>query len=222
MEGRMTQATHRGAGGERSAADISAVVYPSTLNQDACALRARWMRPTTSRAWSMARACRYPARGSYNRFPCTHFDNGATWVPSIACSDTSKPVRRHPLRDSREACRPGVGPCCSNADSQRIDRRCVQRERLRTAVRMEADYAPIQGGGRPIDVTLRWKEVRLDRSLVERSFRQNVTTFPTTVTIDVGGSDHPVSGIAEGQRRGSLRSDAGRLQRRARRWAEAV
>jgi hypothetical protein len=52
---------------------------------------------------------------------------------------------------------------------------------------MEADYAPIQGGGRPIDVTSAGRS-QADRSLVERSFRQNVTTFPTTVTIDVAAA----------------------------------
>jgi len=46
--------------------------------------------------------------------------------------------------------------------------------------------------GSAIDVTLRWKEVGSDRSLVERSHKQRVGAFPVTYVVNVGGSDHPI------------------------------
>ena len=165
-----------------------AVVYPSTLNQDAT-LRSRWMRPITSRAWSMARACKLPRR-VVHRFPALL----RQWrdMGSVLSSERhEQAVRRHPLRDSRERAAWRQDRAVQGPDSQHIDRRCVQRERPER--RTNGGRLCAQSGRR----TANRRDAPLEgspghRSLVERSFRQNVTTFPTTVTIDVGGSDHPI------------------------------
>jgi hypothetical protein len=60
------------------------------------------------------------------------------------------------------------------------------------SVRMEANYQPVNGRNSPVEVTVKWHEVQADRSLVERSHKQLVTTFPLTYDIDVGGADHPI------------------------------
>ena len=57
---------------------------------------------------------------------------------------------------------------------------------------MEVNHQPLNPMTGPVDVTFRWKEVRSDRTLVDRSHRQRVSTFPSTYVIAVGGSDHPV------------------------------
>jgi hypothetical protein len=70
------------------------------------------------------------------------------------------------------------------------------------AVRLEGDYLPtasttVAGStegplGLPLQVTFNWSERQPDRSLVERSHTQTITTLPFKYHIDVGGTDHPV------------------------------
>ena len=78
-------------------------------------------------------------------------------------------------------------------------------------VRMEADYRPPDAGFRPLEVTFTWKERQADYSLVTRSHTQLVEKLPSTYTINVGGADHPVDGIVDGQPQAA---DRGRRQAR--------
>ncbi len=60
------------------------------------------------------------------------------------------------------------------------------------AVRMEANYAPMDTSFKPVQVTFNWSERQTDYSLVERSHTQTITRLPFKYTIDVRGEDHPV------------------------------
>jgi len=167
----------------------SAVVYPSTLNQDAY-LTYKMEAPTDITRLVYGARLYNSRAGSYIDF-LHSFDNGATWIPSYRLSDTNKPfdvIHYETITNIP----PGVRRVLFKYLIHNTSTAGPGSASGLYAVRMEADYQPPQGGGRPIDVTFRWKEVQTDRSLADRSFRQRVAAFPTTVTIDVGGSDHPV------------------------------
>jgi hypothetical protein len=53
------------------------------------------------------------------------------------------------------------------------------------SARMEVDHQPLNGGGGPVDVTFRWAEVQSDRTLVERTHRVAVTSFPFVYDLNV-------------------------------------
>jgi probable HAF family extracellular repeat protein len=116
------------------------------------------------------------------------FDNGANWIPSYHFAGTSAPydvIHYETVTDIP----PGVRTVLFKYQIQGSD---WSHPSGLFAVRMEADHTPPAGGSKPVDVTFRWKEVRADRALVDRSYKQHVATFPSTYTIDVGGSDHPI------------------------------
>ena len=166
----------------------TAVAYPSTLNQDAYLTYKMDAPGDITRLVYGARLYNSHA-GSYIDF-LHSFDNGATWIPSYRLTSTSKPYDVIHY-ETITGVPSGVRTVLFKYLIHNTSTAAVSASGL-YAARMEADYTPAQGGGRPIDVTFRWNEVQSDRSLVLRSFRQRVDTFPTTVTIDVGGSDHPV------------------------------
>jgi hypothetical protein len=166
----------------------TAVAYPSTLNQDAYLTYKMDAPGDITRLTYGARLYNSHA-GSYIDY-LHSFDNGATWTKSYRLSSTSKPYDVIHY-ETIASVPPGVRTVLFKYLIHNTSTAATTASGL-YAARMEADYAPAQGGGRPIDVTFRWKEVQSDRTLVERTFRQHVDAFPTTVTIDVGGSDHPV------------------------------
>lgn len=60
------------------------------------------------------------------------------------------------------------------------------------AVRLEANYRPVDATFKPIQVTFDWSERQADRTLVERRHTQTITQLPFRYTINVGGGDHPI------------------------------
>lgn len=60
------------------------------------------------------------------------------------------------------------------------------------AMRMEANYKPIDPGFSPMLITYSWMERQEDYSLVNRSHTEFVAKVPFKYTINVGGVDHPV------------------------------
>jgi hypothetical protein len=60
------------------------------------------------------------------------------------------------------------------------------------AIRMEANYKPLDTTFKPFAVTYTWKEVQKDLSQVERSHTKIVDKVPATYEINVGGADLPV------------------------------
>ena len=71
------------------------------------------------------------------------------------------------------------------------------------AVRMEANYKPADAAFKPLEVTFTWNEAQDDyttrRSAATRSWS---TSCPARYTINVGGADHPVDGVAARQPQG--------------------
>ncbi|MGD0089119.1 MAG: hypothetical protein ABSE73_04305, partial [Planctomycetota bacterium] len=60
------------------------------------------------------------------------------------------------------------------------------------ALRMEANYAPVDTAFKPLEVTFNWSEPQKDRTLVQRSHTQLIEKLPCRYSIHVGGADHPV------------------------------
>lgn len=60
------------------------------------------------------------------------------------------------------------------------------------AVRMEANYLPIDATYKPVQVKFSWSERKPNRKLVERSHTQTIPGLPFRYNINVGGEDHPV------------------------------
>jgi len=60
------------------------------------------------------------------------------------------------------------------------------------ALRIEADYAPLETSFHPLEVTFNWSEHQQDRSLVERSHTQTIPRLPFKYNINIRGADHPV------------------------------
>jgi hypothetical protein len=174
--------------GAPMARDYTAVVYPAVLSQDAYLVYRMDSPGALTRVVYGGRLHNYLA-GSYIDF-LHSFDNGATWVRSYRLSSATKPydvIHYETVTDLP----PGTRSVRFKYLIHNTNPEAFRASGL-YAVRMEANYVPVAGGSRPIDVTYRWKEVRPDRTLVDRSHKQRVNTFPSTYTIDVGGSDHPV------------------------------
>ncbi len=166
----------------------TAVVYPAVLSQDAY-LTYRFDAPTDiTRVVYGGRLYNYAA-GSYIDF-LHSFDGGATWIPSYRLSTVSKPYDVIHY-ETVTAIPAGVRTVLVKFLMHNTNTTAFKATGL-YAVRMEVDHQPSGATKKPVDVTFRWKEVQPDRSLVERSHRRQVTAFPSTYVIDVGGSDHPV------------------------------
>ena len=154
------------------------------------------------------------AAGSYIDF-LHSYDGGTTWIRSFHFTGINKPwdvIHYETIADVP----PGVRSVLFKFVFHNTSPTVARATGLYNA-RMEVNHLPAAGGPKPIDVTFRWKEMREDRSLVDRSHRQRVTAFPFKYIVNVGGSDHPVMESLKLQGRRSGRPDASRLQRRHRR-----
>ena len=197
----------------------SAVVYPSTLNQDAY-LTYKMDAPTDITRLVYGARLYNSRAGSYIDF-LHSFDNGATWVPSYRLSDTSKPFDVIHYETVTNV-PPGVRTVLFKYLIHNTSTAGASSASGLYAVRMEADYAtdPRRRSANRRDLPL---EGSPDRSIARRS---QLPSARHGLSHD--GDDRrrrqrsPGHGIAEGQRRGSFRSDAGRLQRRLRRGRRAV
>ena len=166
----------------------TALVYPAVLNQDAH-LTYRMDAPTDiTRAVYGGRLYNFQA-GSWIEFQHS-FNAGATWIPSYRLTDVQKPydVVHYETVTNIPA---GVRTILFRYVIHNTSTLAYRASGL-YAARMEVNHRPAVSPSQPVDVTMRWKEVRADRTLVERSHKQRVATFPFKYVIDVGGSDHPV------------------------------
>ena len=166
----------------------TAVVYPAVLTQNAH-LTYRMDAPTDiTRAVYGGRLYNY-SEGSWIAFEHS-FDGGRTWHESYRLTDISKPndvVHYETITDIPAGVRTILFRYVMHTTST-----TAFRASGLYAARMEVNHAPASTASQPMDVTLRWKEVRADRTLVDRSHRQRVTSFPFKYIVNVGGSDHPV------------------------------
>lgn len=167
---------------------FTAVAYPAVLSQDAH-LTYRMDAPgdITHLVYG-GRLHNYRA-GSYIDF-LHSFDGGATWIRSYRLSDVSAPwdVLHY---ETVTAIPAGVRTVLFKFLIHNTETVTSRASGL-YSVRMEAGYRPPHSAPAPVDVTLRWKEVRADRTLVDRSHRQRVSTFPFKYVLNVAGADHPV------------------------------
>jgi hypothetical protein len=165
----------------------TAVVYPSNLSRDAY-LAYRLTAPSDFTSVTYGGRLHNYSAGSYIEF-LHSFDGGTTWIAAYRLTDTSKPW--DDIHYETVAVPPGVRTVLfkflihnTNPDSYRASGLYN--------VRMEGHYLPQVQAIPPLDVTLRWKEIRADRTTVARSHQQRVTTYPFKYIVDVGGSDHPI------------------------------
>jgi Bacterial Ig domain len=166
----------------------TALVYPAVLNQNAH-LTYRMDAPTDiTRAVYGGRLYNFQA-GSWIEFQHS-FDAGATWIPSYRLTDVRKPydVVHYETVTNIPA---GVRSILFRYVIHNTSTTAYRASGL-YAARMEVNHRPAVSPSQPIDVTMRWKEVRSDRTLVERSHKQRVVAFPFKYVINIGGSDHPV------------------------------
>ena len=131
----------------------------------------------------------------YNRAPGAHidflhsFDGGATWARSYTLARTEPPwdvIRYEAVDDVPAGTRAVLFKYLIESDRAGSDAASIY------ALRMEAMHAPADPTLEPLQVTLAWREVGPDRSLVDRSHTANVTKMPCRYDINVGGADHPV------------------------------
>jgi Ni,Fe-hydrogenase III small subunit len=166
----------------------TAVAYPAVLTQDAH-LTYRMQAPTDIVRLVYGGRLHNYAAGSYIDF-LHSFDGGASWVRSYRLSDVSKPHDVIHFETVTEV-PPGVRTVLFKFLIHNTNTTAARASGLYSA-RMEVNHRPIAGVDRPMDVTWRWKEVQPDRTLLERSHRQRVETFPFRYVVNVGGGDHPV------------------------------
>jgi hypothetical protein len=166
----------------------TAVVRPAVLTEDAY-LTYRMDAPTDiTRAVYGGRLHNFKA-GSYIEFQHS-FDQGATWIPSYRLTEVTAPyddIHYETISDVPA----GVRTILFKYVIHNTNSTAFRASGLYSA-RMEVNHRPAAAMSKPVDVTLRWKEVRADRTLVERSHRQRVSAFPFKYVVNVGGSDHPV------------------------------
>jgi len=166
----------------------AAVVYPSVLTEDAY-LTYRIDAPTDVSRFTYGGRLHNFAAGSYIDF-LHSYDGGATWIRSFHFTSINKPwdvIHYETIADVP----PGVRSVLFKFVFHNTSPTVARATGLYNA-RMEVNHLPAAGGPKPIDVTFRWKEMREDRSLVDRSHRQRVTEFPFKYIVNVGGSDHPL------------------------------
>ncbi len=166
----------------------TAVAYPSVLTQDAY-LTYRMDAPTDiTRVVYGGRLHNYKP-GSYIDF-LHSFDGGATWIRSYRLSDVNKPYDVMHF-ETVTGIPPGTRSVLFKYLIHNTNGDATRASGLYSA-RMEVNHAPPNDTPAPIDITLRWKELRSDRTTVARSHRQRVTEFPVSYVVNVAGSDHPV------------------------------
>ncbi len=166
----------------------TAVVYPSVLTEDAY-LTYRMTAPADVTRLVYGGRLHNFRPGSYIDF-LHSFDGGATWIRSYRLSDTSKPYDVIHY-ETVTAIPAGVKSVLFKFLIHNTNTEAMRASGL-YAVRMEANYRPLNTTSKPLDVTFRWSEVRSDRTLVARSHRQKVTSYPFKYVVNVGGSDHPI------------------------------
>jgi hypothetical protein len=167
---------------------FSAVAYPSVLLQDAY-LTYRMDAPTDiTRLVYGGRLHNFRA-GSYIDF-LHSFDGGASWVHTYRLSDVSAPYDVIHF-ETVAAIPAGVKTVLFKYLIHNTETSGSRPSGL-YSIRMEVNHRPVTPTPAPVDVTLRWREVRADRTLVDRGHRQRVSEFPFTYVVNVGGSDHPV------------------------------
>ena len=166
----------------------TAVAYPSVLTQDAY-LTYRMDAPTDiTRAVYGGRLHNYKP-GSYIDF-LHSFDGGATWIRSYRLSDVNKPYDVMHF-ETVTGIPPGTRSVLFKYLIHNTNGDATRASGLYSA-RMEVNHAPPNPTPSAIDITLRWKELRSDRTTIARSHRQRVTEFPASYVVNVAGSDHPV------------------------------
>jgi len=165
----------------------TAVAYPAVLSQDAY-LTYRMDAPTDITRFVYGGRLHNFAAGSYIDF-LHSLDGGVSWTRSYRLTDTSKPydVIHYETVSNVPA---GVKSVLFKFLIHNTNSNAFRASGL-YSVRMEVNHQRNQTMA-PIDVTWRWKEVRSDRTTVERTHRQRVSQYPLTYVINVGGSDHPV------------------------------
>jgi hypothetical protein len=166
----------------------TAVVYPSVLMQDAY-LTYRMAAPTDITRLVYGGRLHNYRTGSYIDF-LHSFDGGATWIHSYRLSGTSKPYDVVHY-ETVTGVPPGVRTVLFTFLIHNTNTTVLRASGL-YAARMEADHRPLNAATKPLDVTLRWQEIRPDRTLVARSHRQKVSGFPFKYAVNVGGRDHPI------------------------------
>jgi hypothetical protein len=130
----------------------------------------------------------------YNRAPKSHidmlhsFDGGKTWKKSWTLTDTAQPwdVIHYETINVPAGVKSVAVKYLMNTTQPEMNGCSIY------ALRMEANYKPVELPAKPLAVTFAWNEVQKDRSLVKRSHTQVVENWPATYTINVGGEDHPV------------------------------
>ena len=166
----------------------TAVAYPAVLTQDAY-LTYRMDAPSDIVQFTYGGRLHNFSAGSYIDF-LHSFDGGATWVRSYRFTDIGKPwdaIHYEAVTDVPAGVRTILFKYSIHNTSPIADRASGLY-----AARMEVNHQPPAGASKPLDVILRWKEVRADRTTAERSHRQRVDVFPFKYVVNVGGSDHPV------------------------------
>ena len=166
----------------------TAVVYPAAAGQDAY-LTYRMDAPNDiTRLVYGGRLHNYFA-GSYIDY-LHSFDGGATWIRSYRFDSVAAPwdvIHYETITDVP----PGTRTVLFRYLFHSTGNDAGRASGLYSA-RMEANHMPVNGGNAPVEVTWKWAEVQSDRTLVERSHKQRITSFPFTYDVNVGGADHPV------------------------------
>jgi hypothetical protein len=165
----------------------TAVVYPAVLTQDAY-LTYRLTAPRDFTSVTYGGRLHNYSTGSYIDF-LHSFDGGATWTRSYRLSEINKPW--DDIHYETVAVPPGVRTVLVKYLIHNTNPDSFRASGLYN-VRMEGNYLPQVQNTPAMDVTLRWNEVRTDRTTVARSHKQRVTTYPFKYVVNVGGSDHPV------------------------------
>ncbi|NUR53782.1 MAG: hypothetical protein HOQ29_04995 [Acidobacteria bacterium] len=167
---------------------FTAVAFPAVLTEDAyLTYRVDAPRDITGVTYG-GRLHNYRA-GSYVEFQHS-FDGGGTWTPSYRLTDVSAPydVIHYETIGSIPA---GVRTVLFKFLMHNTEPSGSRPSGL-YAARMEVQHQPAAPAPAALDVTLRWNEVRADRTLVQRTHRQRVSGFPFAYVVNVGGSDHPI------------------------------
>jgi hypothetical protein len=165
----------------------TAVVFPAQPEQDAY-LTYRVDAPSdVTRLVYGGRLHNYH-QGSYIDY-LHSFDGGATWIRSYHFDSTLPPwdvIHYETVTDVPPGTRTVLFKFLIHSTF------ADERPTGLYSARMEADYQPLNGGGGPVDVIFRWAEVQNDRTLVERTHKAAVLSFPFSYDLNVGGTDHPI------------------------------
>ena len=130
-------------------------------------------------------------RGTNARIEFWHsFDEGKSWTMSYRLTNNTAPwdvIHYATVTDIPQGARSVLFKYTMRSDGSAAGRPAI------FSLRMEAQHQPAVSGARPVEVTLRWKEVGAGGSVGQvRSHKQRVTGFPFEYDVHVGGEDHPV------------------------------